>query len=30
LLVGPSVQWGFKLLKVEPHKPVEVAAVVED
>lgn len=30
LLVGPSVQWGFKLLKVEPHKPVEPAAVVED
>ena len=30
LLVGPSVQWGFKLLKVEPHKPVEVQAVVED
>jgi uncharacterized membrane protein YczE len=30
LLVGPSVQLGFKLLKVEPHKPVEVAAVVED
>jgi uncharacterized membrane protein YczE len=30
LLVGPSVQWGFKLLKVEPHRPIEVAAVVED
>jgi len=30
LLVGPSVQWGFKLFKVEPHKPVEVAVVVED
>ncbi len=30
LLVGPSVQLGFKLLKVEPHKPVEVEAVVED
>jgi uncharacterized membrane protein YczE len=30
LMVGPSVQWGFKLLKVEPHKPIEVAAVVED
>ncbi len=29
LLVGPSVQLGFKLLKVEPHKPVEVQAVVE-
>lgn len=30
LLVGPSVQAGFRLLKVEPHKPVEAAAVVED
>jgi uncharacterized membrane protein YczE len=30
LLVGPSVQMGFKLLHVEPHKPVEVEAVVED
>lgn len=30
LLVGPSVQAGFKLLKVEPHKPVEPAAIVED
>jgi uncharacterized membrane protein YczE len=30
LLIGPSVQWGFKLLKVEPHKPVEPAALVED
>jgi uncharacterized membrane protein YczE len=30
LLVGPSVQLGFKLLHVEPHKPVEVQAVVED
>lgn len=30
LLVGPSVQAGFKLLKVEPHKPVEPAVVVED
>lgn len=30
LMVGPSVQWGFKLLKVEPHKPIEVAVVVED
>jgi uncharacterized membrane protein YczE len=30
LMVGPSVQWGFKLLKVEPHKPIEIAAVVED
>ena len=30
LLVGPSVQAGFKLLKVEPHKPVVPEAVVED
>lgn len=30
LLIGPSVQWGFKLLKVEPHKPVVPAALVED
>ncbi|MEW5939724.1 MAG: hypothetical protein AB1750_08700 [Chloroflexota bacterium] len=29
-LVGPSVQAGFKLLKVEPHKPVEPEAAVED
>ncbi len=21
LLIGPAVQWGFKLLKVDPHKP---------
>lgn len=30
LLIGPSVQWAFKLFKVKPHKPeaevVEVAA----
>ncbi len=30
LLVGAAIQLGFKLLKVEPHKPVEVEAVVED
>jgi len=29
-LGGTSVQLGFKLLKVEPHKPVEAQAVVED
>jgi uncharacterized membrane protein YczE len=23
LFVGPSVQWGFKIFKVQPHKPVE-------
>lgn len=30
LLVGPSVQLGFKIFKVEPHKPLEPQAVVED
>lgn len=30
LLIGPSVQAGFKLLKVEPHKPIEPQVVVED
>ncbi len=30
LLVGSAIQLGFKLLKVEPHKPDEVEAVVED
>jgi uncharacterized membrane protein YczE len=31
LLVGPSVQWGFKIFKVQPHKPIEpeVEAAVE-
>jgi uncharacterized membrane protein YczE len=23
LLVGPSVQWGFKIFHVQPHKPIE-------
>ena len=23
LLVGPAVQWGFKIFKVQPHKPIE-------
>jgi uncharacterized membrane protein YczE len=23
VLVGPAVQWGFKIFKVQPHKPVE-------
>jgi uncharacterized membrane protein YczE len=23
VLVGPSVQWGFKIFKVQPHKPIE-------
>jgi uncharacterized membrane protein YczE len=30
LLIGPSVQAGFKLLKVEPHKPLEPQATGED
>ena len=30
VLIGPSVQAGFKLLKVEPHKPLEPQALVED
>ena len=30
LLIGPSVQAGFKLLKVEAHKPLESQALVED
>jgi len=30
LLVGPAIQFGFKIFKVEPHKPVEVEAIVED
>lgn len=31
LLVGPSVQWGFKIFKVQPHKPAdpEVIAGIE-
>jgi len=33
LLIGPSVQWGFKLFNVHPHKPEDAivpAAAVED
>jgi uncharacterized protein len=33
LLIGPSVQWAFKLFKVHPHKPEDVivpAVAVED
>jgi uncharacterized membrane protein YczE len=31
LLIGPSVQWGFKIFNVQPHKPVEpeIAAGIE-
>jgi uncharacterized membrane protein YczE len=27
LLVGLSVQWGFKIFKVQPHKPIEPAVI---
>ena len=27
LLIGPSVQWGFKMFKVSPHAPAAEAAV---
>ncbi len=30
LLIGPSVQWAFKLFNVHPHKPVDVAEVATD
>jgi hypothetical protein len=33
LLIGPSVQWAFKLFNVQPHKPEDViipAVAVED
>ena len=33
LLIGPSVQWGFKVFNVHPHKPEDVipsAVAVED
>jgi uncharacterized membrane protein YczE len=33
LLIGPSVQWAFKVFKVHPHKPEDEiipAAAVED
>ncbi len=26
--VGPSVQWGFKIFKVQPHKPIDEEVVV--
>jgi len=28
ILIGPAVQWGFRLFKVEPHRPVEAKTVV--
>jgi len=27
LLIGPAVQWGFKIFKVEPHRPDAEAAI---
>ncbi|MDX1379033.1 MAG: hypothetical protein R3307_09305, partial [Anaerolineales bacterium] len=30
LLIGPSVQWAFKVFNVQPHKPEEAEAVVAD
>jgi len=29
LLVGPSVQWGFKIFKIQPHKPLEIEVQAE-
>ena len=29
LLIGPSVQWAFKLFKVQPHKPDPVEAAAD-
>lgn len=29
LLIGPSVQWAFKLLRVQPHKPEAVEAAAD-
>jgi uncharacterized membrane protein YczE len=29
LLIGPSVQWAFKLFHVQPHKPEVVEAVAD-
>jgi uncharacterized membrane protein YczE len=31
LLIGPAVQWAFRLFKVQPHKPeIEVAEAAAD
>ncbi len=27
ILVGPSVQWGFKIFKVQPHKPMDETVI---
>lgn len=29
LLIGPSVQWAFKLFRVQPHKPVAAEAAAD-
>lgn len=29
LLVGPSVQWGFKIFHVQPHKPLDIEVQAE-
>ncbi len=29
LLVGPSVQWGFKIFRVQPHKPLDIEVQAE-
>ena len=29
LLIGPSVQWAFKLFNVHPHKPEQAVAPAE-
>jgi len=30
LLIGPAVQWAFKLLKVQPHKPMDTVEAATD
>jgi uncharacterized membrane protein YczE len=31
LLIGPAVQWAFKLFKVQPHKPeIEIVEAATD
>ena len=29
VLVGPAVQWGFKIFKVQPHKPLDIVVEAE-
>jgi uncharacterized membrane protein YczE len=28
ILIGPAVQWGFKIFRVQPHRPVETEPVI--